>query len=211
MADRWVRFGRGWFIAGVATYAAAFSHVAADGGQPPAIAIVLALAFSGPVCIALAGRLSRRRLAIAVGVSQFLYHGLFALFGASGSHAAPSPFSSHHHALVIDPTMNVTANSVAIEPAMVLMHCAAAAVTVLVMLYTERTTRAALSAIRPLLSTVLRAALRGLRAALAAASTGTARPLRLTAQWLRRIPAPGLAPLIGFLRHRGPPARTARA
>ncbi|WP_394771208.1 hypothetical protein [Lacisediminihabitans sp.] len=82
MTTRWARFARGWLAALVATFTAVCSHAIAGGGMPSAVAIALSLAFSGLVCVALAGKtLSRVRLAAAVAVSQFAFHGAFSLLG----------------------------------------------------------------------------------------------------------------------------------
>jgi hypothetical protein len=210
MTGRWARFGRGWAVAGFATYAAAFSHVVADGGRPPVIAIVLAIALSGPLCIALAGRLSRRRLASAVTASQFLYHGMFSLFGVAGTGdgAAITGAVGHHaHGAIMAPVAMSAPNASGLlppDPLMVASHAVAAAVTVAVMLFANRTVNAALTAIRPILSLV-DAGPRALRAANALASRPPRLTPRFTAQWRERLPLPDLAPLIGFLRHRGPP------
>jgi hypothetical protein len=55
MAPRWTRFVRGWLTAGFSVVVAAFSHVAGGGHEPGALGVVLALAFSVPLCIALSG------------------------------------------------------------------------------------------------------------------------------------------------------------
>ncbi|TXN31402.1 hypothetical protein [Lacisediminihabitans profunda] len=82
MTTRWARFARGWLAALVATFTALCSHAIAGGGMPSAVAIALSLAFSGLVCVALAGKtLSRVRLTAAVAVSQFAFHGAFSLLG----------------------------------------------------------------------------------------------------------------------------------
>lgn len=96
MTKRWARVVRGQAVAVFATFAAAFSHGAADGGHPPIAAIALALAFSSVACVFLAARhFSRPRLAVSVAVSQLIYHGLFSLFGAAGS--APGAMTAGHH------------------------------------------------------------------------------------------------------------------
>lgn len=96
MSPRARRLARGWAGAGIATGAAAASHAVAGGQAPPAAVLLLSLALSGPVCMALAGRvLSRSSLALGVLLSQSLLHGMFAASGgvstvADGSHhAAP--------------------------------------------------------------------------------------------------------------------------
>jgi len=81
MVTRWARFARGWLAAAFSTFVAAFSHTVA-GSIPSGLAIVLSLAFSGMVCVVLAGKtLSRWRLGAAVVASQFMFHGFFSLIG----------------------------------------------------------------------------------------------------------------------------------
>lgn len=210
MTDRWARFSRGWLISGFATYAAAFSHVAAGGGHPPAFAIALALAFSGPVCIMLAGRrLAVWRLALAVGLSQLAYHSLFAFFGpATVLPGTPLHTTGHHnHGTVTLPTTPATAGTDAVfsDPVMIATHLGAAIATLGAVLYAERTARAIVAAARPVAASCARATVRGLRAALAAEAAPVFNIFRLSPERRERLPVPDLAPLIGFLRHRGPP------
>jgi len=80
MNTRWARFARGWIAAIVSLFVAACSHALAGGALPATAGLALCLAFSGAVCVLLAGKtLSLARLSIAVGLSQLLFHGLFSL------------------------------------------------------------------------------------------------------------------------------------
>jgi hypothetical protein len=98
MASRWARFVRGWLTAAVAVFVAAFSHMAAGDTAPGAVGMSLALAFSGMVCVALAGKtLSVLRLSLSVGFSQIVFHLLFGLGGSSGA-SMQLAGSSHHGA-----------------------------------------------------------------------------------------------------------------
>src|SRR5690554_826187 len=105
MTSRWARLIRGQFVAVLSTFVAAFSHGFADGAHPPAVAVVLALAFSSMVCAFLAtakpssARLPRVRLAASVAVSQAIYHGLFSVFGPAG--VPPGSVVSGHHGTVV--------------------------------------------------------------------------------------------------------------
>lgn len=73
------RAGRGALAASIAVTTAAVAHTAAHQA-PSATAVLLALLISLPICIGLAGvRLSRTRLALSVGASQALLHGMFVL------------------------------------------------------------------------------------------------------------------------------------
>jgi hypothetical protein len=103
MTTRWARVVRGQAVAVIATFAAAFSHGAADGAHPPVAAIALALAFSSIACVLLTARqFSRRRLAASVAISQLVYHGLFSLFGTAGS-APGAVITGHHGSLAFAP------------------------------------------------------------------------------------------------------------
>lgn len=100
MAPRWTRFVRGWLTSGFSVVVAAFSHVAGGGAEPGTLGVVLALAFSVPLCIALTGRrVSLLRLAVSVAASQLAFHLLFSLGGAAGSGA--SSVGGHHSPLVV--------------------------------------------------------------------------------------------------------------
>jgi hypothetical protein len=100
MAPRWTRFVRGWLTAGFSVVVAAFSHVAGGGAEPGTLGVVLALAFSVPLCIALTGRrASLLRLAVSVAASQLAFHLLFSLGAAAGSGA--SSVGGHHSPLVV--------------------------------------------------------------------------------------------------------------
>ena len=100
MAPRWTRFVRGWLTAGFSVVVAAFSHVAGGGAAPGLLGVVLALAFSAPLCIALTGRrVSTIRLAVSVAASQLAFHLLFSLGGGAASGAAAA--GGHHSPLVV--------------------------------------------------------------------------------------------------------------
>lgn len=98
MGPRARRLARGWSGAAIATSAAALSHAAAGGQAPPAVLVLLSLALSGPLCMALAGRvLSRSSLLLGVLLSQSVLHALFAGSGGAGT-ATRTTHSSLHHA-----------------------------------------------------------------------------------------------------------------
>ncbi|QNN63790.1 hypothetical protein H9L06_00220 [Leucobacter denitrificans] len=86
--SRATRTGRGMLFAAIATVLAAASHALAGGTVTP-IAMLVTAIIALPLCVALAGRSgSVWRVAIAVGVSQFFYHWVFAGIGASTSTAS---------------------------------------------------------------------------------------------------------------------------
>jgi hypothetical protein len=82
MATRWARFTRGMLAAIFSTLVASISHTLAGGDSPGLLALVIGLVFASLTCVALTGkRLSLTRLAIAVAISQFGFHGLFSSMG----------------------------------------------------------------------------------------------------------------------------------
>ncbi len=81
----------------MATSAAVLSHAAAGGQAPPAVLVLLSLALSGPLCMALAGRvLSRSSLLLGVLLSQSVLHTLFAASGGVSTVAHAAQHSAHH-------------------------------------------------------------------------------------------------------------------
>jgi len=124
------RLARGWTGAGLATSFAAASHVAADGPAPPAVLVLLSLALSGPLCVALAGRmLSRASLLAGVLLSQGLLHALFAGTGAVTTVVDATRPAGLHGAAHAGPALVLQVESHAghAGPAMVLSHVLAAA------------------------------------------------------------------------------------
>ncbi|MET0992153.1 MAG: hypothetical protein ABWX66_07140, partial [Lacisediminihabitans sp.] len=84
MSTRWARVVRGGIAATISVFVALCSHLLAGGDAPGLPGILLCLAFAAMICIALAGRrLSTPKLAVAVGASQFLFHGVFAMLGSA--------------------------------------------------------------------------------------------------------------------------------
>lgn len=131
---------RGVLAASVATFVALLSHVTAGGEVPGWVGVVVPLALSAVVCTALAGRrLSPWRLAIAVGISQFLFHALFVL-GASGPSVAPASSGHHHAAGMSMPAAEATV-AVSLAQSDTIMwawHVAAALVTTVALYRGER-------------------------------------------------------------------------
>jgi uncharacterized membrane protein len=109
---RWTRFLRGWLTAGFSVVVAASSHVAGGGERPGTLGVVLALAFSVPLCVALArGRVSTARLVPAVALSQLAFHLLFAV-GSSSTGQGPTASGGHHSALVVTAAVDGAARAV---------------------------------------------------------------------------------------------------
>ncbi len=98
MTTRWARFARGWIAAIVSLFVASCSHALAGGALPATAGLALCLAFSGAVCVLLAGKtLSLTRLTIAISVSQLLYHGLFSLLADAPAATSPLVGAGMHH------------------------------------------------------------------------------------------------------------------
>jgi hypothetical protein len=195
MATRKARVLRGVVASSIAVFTAVLAHVAGGGVMPGPAELSLVFAFSTLACIALAGRrLSRLRVAISVILSQGLFHVLFAVTGATTTMPAPS------RGPMADMIMSPVAPRIHAAPAMPetgwmwLAHAAAAALTIVALVWGETALRAVLE--RTILAITSR---------LPAAPHGQPRP------WL---------PALGFvrdgrdaeflrtgLRHRGPPRR----
>lgn len=196
MTTRWGRFARGQVAAIFSTFVAAFSHGVAGGSHPPLFAIALALAFSGVVCVFLAGvRLSRIRLAASVIFSQLLYHGLFSLFGGTGT--PTGTVTAHHHgAISFSPVASGGFVTATTDQWMLLAHAAAAVLTFAVLLHGERLCIG--------LGTLARVAFAVLVGRMPWSSSPV--PLRLSAPTGHRPAVPHrLAIVVSSLRHRGPP------
>lgn len=196
MTTRWGRFARGQIAAVFSTFVAAFSHGFAGGSHPPLFAMALALAFSGVVCVFLAGkRLSRIRLALSVALSQLLYHGLFTLFGSGGTPTG-TVTAPHHGAIVFSPG---TGGTVIMNPAdqwMLLAHAAAAAITFAVLLHGERLCIG--------LATLARVAFAVLVGRMPWSASPTALKLSAPSGHRSAVPHRSLV-IVSSLRHRGPP------
>lgn len=198
---RWARFFRGWLAAAFATFIAALSHTLGGGGTPGLLAVVVSLAFAGIICISLTGPTSSlwRTSASVVG-TQLVFHGLFALTGASGPGSATlvqqHPSGAHAHTLSL--SVVETGSSMPVHTAgagMWLAHALAAVVTVLALRFGEQ-------ALRTLFENA-RLVIRRLVPRLAAAVAPAAPRRSVNA-------APVVTPspcdvLISPLRHRGPP------
>ena len=95
MSTRWARVVRGGIAAAVSVFVALCSHVLAGGDAPGLPGILLCLAFAGMICIGMAGRrLSTPKLTVAVGVSQFLFHGVFGMLGSAPTSPGTATFGS---------------------------------------------------------------------------------------------------------------------
>jgi hypothetical protein len=124
---------RGWMAGGFATTIAAVSHALSGGGFANPVGLILAMVFSGFICMALAGRrLSLSRLSVSVLASQFAFHSVFGAIGATGGQVV-APVTHHGGAYMFMPDgpvgggMTMTALS---GGWMVLAHALAAVATI---------------------------------------------------------------------------------
>lgn len=134
---------RGLVGASVATFVALLSHVAGGGAMPGWIGIAVPWVLSAMVCTLLAGRaLSLVRLALAVALSQLLFHTLFVL-GLVAPSAATAGMGTHaghgSHGAALMLTMPATTIPVVPSSAtMWLWHGFAAVITVAALYRGER-------------------------------------------------------------------------
>lgn len=194
MSTRWARFARGWMAAIFATLVAAVSHGLAGGEAPSILSLVLALAFSGAVCIALTSKkLSATRLTIAVALSQFAFHALFSLIG--GGSSAPLFTTGHHGTLLYAADATAGAHAHSTDASMWFGHAVAALITIVTLRYGE----ASFWRLREFVGLVVRAVLVALRP-IGALPRSHRRPA------VSFLLPPKLVLLTASLRYRGPPA-----
>jgi len=147
--SRWRRLARGSSATLVAVTLAAFSHVAGGGSSPGVLGVVLAIALSMPLGVALAGRgPSLVRLSIVVAVSQAAFHLLFSLGGGGAARVAVTGGGHHAHetlVLVADTSMAAGAMPAMHHGGVMwIAHAAAWLVTVVGLWRGERAVRAAI-------------------------------------------------------------------
>ena len=196
MSARALRVARGFLAAGLATFVAALFHVVGGGQAPSALALTLTLTFSALACVALAGRrMALWRLALSVGVSQFLFHSLFTLSAGSGSFTGTGHHVHLGARLVFIPSGAEPMTGMLLgADAMWLSHAAAALLTIALLHGGERTARTVLAlaslTLRRLFGAVLDPIAPGVPRTLTAVSVAWPLSLRL---------------VLGPVRHRGPP------
>lgn len=193
--SRALRVLRGTLAASVATFVALLSHMAAGGSLPAVVGVLAPWVLSIAVCTVLAGRkLSFARLAIAVSVSQVLFHSLFAVGGPSGAASSTAIGHSHHAELVIS-----ASGAAAVDPWMWAAHAIAALITIAAIYRGE----AAVVRLVAVAKNLLAKARRRIRILPATPRVPAYRP-RLTPQLLQPLGwVPALTP------RRGPPALSA--
>ncbi|MET1051488.1 MAG: hypothetical protein ABWX65_02500 [Mycetocola sp.] len=190
MNARQARVTRGVIAAGVSTFAAAFSHGVASAEPPSILALAVASVLAVVVCVALAGRVSRARLAVAVVFSQLGFHALFALAPtATGSMS----MSGHHGPVTLSADAAAHVHTT-VDPAMWLGHALAAVVTIVALGHGERAVAAIVDALR----LTVRALIRALVALPVAAGA------RAVPEWLP-VRSATTALLPSVVQRRGPP------
>lgn len=153
------RLRLGTVAASVSTSVALTSHVAAGGGMPGAVGILLPLLVAIAVCIRLAAlRHSLVRLGLSVAASQFAFHTLF-VFGSRSAPTSSAPAVPHAHH--VDPAAALAAFGTAgtvhsghEDASMWFLHAIAAVVTTLA-LHRGESVLAALGALRAFVARML--------------------------------------------------------
>lgn len=227
MDTRAARLARASVTASVSTLVTAVSHAAAGGAAPHPALLLVAFALALLFCLALTGRtLSAPRLVIAVGASQALLHGVFAMAGpppaallhAGPAHAAGMPGMDHptgpgmaggggladlagrHGA---GASLEAAAHAGTIDGAMILAHVFAGLLTVLALAASERAFWGLFDSLRLAGSALLRF--------VAVVEPAPALPARRAALVLAAAilrPRPTERRMLA-LTHRGPPALAA--
>lgn len=192
MDSRPARVARGFAAAGVSTLVAAVSHAAGGGVFPHPLLLLLGLAFSGLMCLALVGRRpSLVRLVPSVLGSQLLFHLLFST--ARGGAVVSSTGHAHHGGSL----MATDAPLAALDTSMIAAHAGAALITIVALRFGESAFWGLADTARLMLSALLRFLVPS------ALVSPVAVPLRATDVGIRPLlPVEFLA----CLRHRGPPA-----
>ncbi|WP_040167225.1 hypothetical protein [Microbacterium gorillae] len=200
--SRNVRLARGSAAASVATFVALVSHVTAGGAVPSWLGIAVPAILSLTVCTLLAGRrLSLPRLAIAVTLSQALFHLLFVL-GAARSPGAETTLGHDHAAMMTAISVAVPTGAASPGPIMWGGHAVAALLTIAALHRGER----ALAAIARVTAELVAAVRR--RLALAVGSQAARGPVRRTPPLPRILPV-RTALVLHHVRRRGPPLTSA--
>lgn len=200
---------RGAAIAAFATLMASLAHTVGGGTPPGVLALILSLAFSAPLAMALSGeRMSLARASLAALAAQAALHLLYAL-GTPSSGPAASAASHAAHGAAVPIRFDAAGLAVVVDHGhavvMPVAHVVAAALTVAML--------AALGRAAAAVAVAFGTAVRGVRL-LAAVLGGplVAPALRHVVPSVRAHGAPGLGLVIlSSLRHRGPPLSIAAA
>lgn len=204
MTERWARVVRGTAAALFATFAAALSHTMGGAAAPSMFVVLVGGTFAILVCVLLAGRrVTAVGVIASVLVSQLGYHALFTLAPSTVTASVASRTSgiagSWHHRDTVELASSGAAGSTHLhgDTTMWVAHLVAALATIAAILFAERATRAAITAL----------AVRILARRAALQHTVPA-PRRV--QWVRVNRRPrNLGVVLLHLRHRGPPVLVA--
>ncbi|QJU55404.1 hypothetical protein SCB71_20515 [Herbiconiux sp. KACC 21604] len=221
MNTRSTRVVRGLGAASVAVFMAALSHVAAGGGAPAVLGLVIAGAFSMVVCVLFtARRPSLPLLAVSVALSQFAFHLLFGVGDRGGSGLS---VATQRHGDHVTTTLVPDGSSAALHHhdggAMWVAHAMAAVLTVVALRRGEFALRRLLALGRAGLAAAA-AGVRALHAGLAALPgvlahliaradlvTRSRSSARVRTWMLGAVdPLDDLGAVFTRLRHRGPPS-----
>lgn len=202
MSPRGARAIRGAAIAAFAMLVASLAHTIGGGTPPGVLALALAMAFSAPLAMVIAGeRMSLPRAAVAALVAQAALHLLYSI-GTPARGAAS--VVAHAHGSGVPLRIDAGGLAVVVDHGhalgMPLAHVAAAAATVVALALLGRAARA--------VSVAFGTAVRGIRLLVSVlAGAPVATNVRHVVPAARRQGPPALAlVLLSSLRHRGPPA-----
>lgn len=195
---------RGAAIAVLATLVASLAHTVGGGAPPGVLAIVLSLAFSVPLAMALSGeRMPLLRASASALAAQAALHLLYAL-GTPSAGAAASVASHASHGAAAPARLDPAGLSLVVDHghavAMPVAHVVAAALTVAMIAALGRATAA--------VAVAFGTAVRGLRllAAVLAGAPVTTDVRHVVPSARRHGPPEPVLVLLSTLRHRGPPA-----
>ena len=134
MTTRVARAARGWSVAVFATVTAAVSHGLAGGTFPGAFGIVASVVLAGAASSLLTARKqSPLRLAIAVGLTQVMYHAVFSGMGDPTAPVVTHDALHQHGAVALPELLHVHGAS----GSMWLAHIIAGVLTLIVLMNAE--------------------------------------------------------------------------
>jgi hypothetical protein len=192
MTTRWARVARGLVAASISLFTAAAFHIIAGGAIPTPVAIVSCFVVSSFVCVAFSGKkLSLPRLSVAVGLSQFLFHGVFSLWTTQPALALGAGHAHDHMVMFLPNTTPAGADA-----DMWLAHLIAAAATIAALRRGEAAFWGLLATARLWLGSILAK----LAAVVPARTPRPAMPVQRIAS------PPELVLLFSSRHHRGPPS-----
>lgn len=205
--SRATRVLRGAVAASVATFVALLSHIAGGGPLPGLLWMLTPWVFSIAISVILAGRaLSLLRLSFTVGLSQVLFHGMFALGAVptSGLVGVPEAAGVHvHGGAFMLPALGASAaaSPLAGDAPMWAMHAVGAIVTTVALYRGERAVLRLLQLAAELVAWVQRTLIpvqTVLAAVLAPRPRGLAAATAL-------LPVAATSPHLSMVIRRGPP------